>query len=199
MAQMDPRVIRSRQALRDALRELLKEQPYNTITGIAVTDRAMLGQATLYRHYDNLDDLLTDVFREDARTLAAKMLKQNTILDEAIALYTHVRDNQWFVRLSLNLPADHPARRESVELFRKLVNSRYSQRDGASVPYDLSARHIVESVTRLIAWYLDRIDEYTPEEVAQMHIDLIVMPTVSATLAVHGEWLKHHAVHRQIK
>ena len=195
MAYIDPRVIRSKQALRDALRELLQERPYKEITGAAVTDRALLGQATLYRHYKNLDDLLLDVFSTDAQDLAARMLEQNTVLDEAITLYTYVRDNQICIRLFLELPPDHPARRQSAELFRQLITARYLQREGATVPYDLSALHIIESVNRLIGWYLDRIDEYSPEEIAQMHIDLIVMPTVSATLDLRGDWVKHHAVH----
>jgi len=199
MAYTDPRVIRSKQALRDAMRELLRERPYKEITGILVTERALLGQATLYRHYKNLDDLLLDVFSTDAQDLAARMLEQNTVLDEAITLYTYVRDNQICTRLFLQLPSDHPARRQSAELFRQLITARYLQREGATVPYDLSALHIIESVNRLIGWYLDRIDEYSPEEIAQMHIDLIVMPTVSATLDLRGDWVQHHAVHSQTK
>ena len=199
MASTDPRVIRSKQALRDAMRELLQERPYKDITGIVVAERALLGQATLYRHYKNLDDLLLDVFSTDAQDLAAAMLAQNTILDEAITLYTYVRENQICTRLFMELPPDHEARRMITELFHQLVHARYSQREASSVPYDLSTLHLVESVNRLIGWYLDHIDKYTPEEVAQMHIDLIIMPTVSATLDLRGEWLKHHAVRSHAK
>jgi len=55
---MDPRVIRTRQLLRDALVELIDEQGYEKITVQDITQRATLNRATFYLHYGDKLDLL---------------------------------------------------------------------------------------------------------------------------------------------
>lgn len=55
---MDPRVIRTRQLLRDALVELIDEQGYEKITVQDITKRATLNRATFYLHFRDKLDLL---------------------------------------------------------------------------------------------------------------------------------------------
>lgn len=55
---MDPRVMRTRQLLRDALVELIDEQGYEKITVQDITQRATLNRATFYLHYRDKLDLL---------------------------------------------------------------------------------------------------------------------------------------------
>jgi AraC-like DNA-binding protein len=54
----DPRVLRSRRALGDALVELLHEQRFDDITVQDILDRAGVGRATFYAHYRNKEDVL---------------------------------------------------------------------------------------------------------------------------------------------
>ena len=46
----DPRVLRSRRALGDALVELLHERRFDDITVQDILDRASVGRATFYAH-----------------------------------------------------------------------------------------------------------------------------------------------------
>ena len=61
---LDPRVLRTRRLLRQALVELVAEQDFESITVQDITDRATLNRATLYLHYQDKYDLLEDVFHE---------------------------------------------------------------------------------------------------------------------------------------
>jgi AcrR family transcriptional regulator len=54
----DRRVERTRQALEAALLSLLKEKEFGAISVQEIIDRANVGRATFYSHYDNKEDLL---------------------------------------------------------------------------------------------------------------------------------------------
>lgn len=55
---IDPRVHRTRQALRDALLRLALRRGYENVSIQAVVDEAQLGYASFHRHYRSLDNLL---------------------------------------------------------------------------------------------------------------------------------------------
>ena len=55
---MDARVRRTRDALGDALVELMQEKPFDSITVQDVLDRADVGRSTFYSHFSDKDDLL---------------------------------------------------------------------------------------------------------------------------------------------
>src|SRR5438874_4803795 len=55
----DPRVLRTRTALGNALVQLMTERAFESITVQDVLDRAGVGRSNFYVHYDGKDDLLT--------------------------------------------------------------------------------------------------------------------------------------------
>jgi len=64
MAYSDPRLFRSKQARRAALRELPRRRPHKDFTGIVMAEPALLGQGAFYRTCDNLDHM--DEYRPEA-------------------------------------------------------------------------------------------------------------------------------------
>ena len=62
----DRRIQRTRQFLRTALLELIKEKGYDAISIEEITERANVGRATFYLHYKDKEDLLLEEFREMA-------------------------------------------------------------------------------------------------------------------------------------
>lgn len=54
----DPRSVRARHALQNALIELLKEKPYQKITVTDIARKADLARHTFYNHFEIKDDLL---------------------------------------------------------------------------------------------------------------------------------------------
>jgi AcrR family transcriptional regulator len=64
----DRRVQRTNQLLRAALVSLIQEKGYENITVQNIIDRANVGRATFYAHFENKEDLLVSGF-EDLRAL----------------------------------------------------------------------------------------------------------------------------------
>ena len=54
----NPRSVRARKALRDALQKLLKTKPYEKISVTQIVTQAGLARHTFYNHYETKDDLL---------------------------------------------------------------------------------------------------------------------------------------------
>src|SRR5512140_447377 len=63
---IDRRIQRTRQSLRAALLELIKEKSYDDISIEEITERANVGRATFYLHYKDKEDLLLEEFSEMA-------------------------------------------------------------------------------------------------------------------------------------
>ena len=54
----DQRAIRSSRMLYDALAQLIRSQPYNTISVTQLVEAANLGRTTFYRNFDEIEDIL---------------------------------------------------------------------------------------------------------------------------------------------
>src|SRR6185437_5564859 len=61
---LDRRVLRSRRLLQEALVALILERGYDAVTVQAVLDRADVGRATFYAHFEGKEALLLSLFEE---------------------------------------------------------------------------------------------------------------------------------------
>src|SRR6476620_10890979 len=89
----DRRTLRTRDALGDALVELMHERPFKSITVQEVLDRAEVGRSTFYTHYRDKDDLfLSDV--EDFWEMISSLLERTGEDSNRVApvreLFSHV-------------------------------------------------------------------------------------------------------------
>jgi AcrR family transcriptional regulator len=60
----DPRVVRTRQAVREAVRSLVQRAGFEAVSHQQVATEAGIGRATVYRHWPNRTDLLLDALTE---------------------------------------------------------------------------------------------------------------------------------------
>jgi AcrR family transcriptional regulator len=72
---LDPRVLRTRQLLQDALRRLLQEKEFDKISVQDITEAATLNRATFYAHYTDKFALL----EEFIRVSFLRLLKQRNV------------------------------------------------------------------------------------------------------------------------
>jgi AcrR family transcriptional regulator len=63
-SELDPRAVRSRRQLQNALMELVAEKRYSDLSIYEVTQRAGLNRSTFYLHYTGLHELLEDCGKE---------------------------------------------------------------------------------------------------------------------------------------
>src|SRR5579859_4036306 len=81
MNELDPRVRRTRQALREALIALMLEQNYDTITIQDITERAGLRRATFYLHYHDKEELLLTILKAAVDDLTRQMEPQLSAME----------------------------------------------------------------------------------------------------------------------
>lgn len=64
--EQDPRVVRTRQAVREAVRTLLQRAGFDAVSHQQVAEEAGIGRATVYRHWPNRTDLLLEAIADPA-------------------------------------------------------------------------------------------------------------------------------------
>ena len=176
---VDPRVIRSRQLLGETLVRLATERGFQNLTIQAVIDECQLGYATFHRHYRSLDELLASQLKPAWETLKQRISEQGTLYDESLALFRFIKEYQDLWRIHLSLPRRHPVRLPIKRAAYDLLVTRWERHNDTKVPFDFSVL-IVEAITgRLIHLYLDNIDKYTPEDMADMHYDTVLKASMN--------------------
>ena len=78
---VDPRIQRTQQLLRAALMSLIKEKGYESLSVQNIIDRARVGRATFYAHFDSKEDLLASgiqELRESLRRPASRACVRNS-------------------------------------------------------------------------------------------------------------------------
>ena len=72
-ARVDPRVLRTRRLLQDALLSLARERSLDEISVADVADRATVNRSTFYQHYPDTDTLLADALDAQAALVGADL------------------------------------------------------------------------------------------------------------------------------
>ena len=186
----DPRTARTRRKLQRALVALYARHGYEHLTVREVAGLAKVGYTTFYRHYGNLDDLITEVALSNVNELLAQARQQPTIRAEALAWYSWFRTNEDLCRFYISLPYVHPTREAVKDTVVAYFSERYEPQNPDSVPLNFALDYIAEATYRLYYWFLSRNDLYTVEEVATMHVNVILNGIHHTTLKFREEWLQ---------
>jgi AcrR family transcriptional regulator len=181
---MDPRVERSRAALRHALLELIKEKAYHDIQIQEITDRANTGRVTFYRHYSSKEDLLLDflehVYQKFARRLTEeghddpRNLNNEPMLKQ---LFDFVQtDRLLFKRLMTGAVASllEARLREYTTTQVAMVNPSLT---------DFERNYVASAVIGNLKWWLADDLPYSPKYMAKMTHWL----TITGIMAMRGE------------
>ena len=196
MAKLDQRIVRTRKALQDALIALSLERGYENLTIRAVTLHAGVSYATFFRHYKSLEELTTDMFTVATTDMLQLVNEQETLSAETLVVWNFINEHRSLYRLYVALPKAHKARHGVFDAVAEFVRGRYEKRDSSPVPLELSVTHIIESTYLLLLVFLDRGDDYSPEQMAAIQHDLIVRPTEFMAVALREDWLVQHPTYR---
>ena len=194
MKKLNPRVVRSRNKLWDALCSLGLESDYETLSITAITKRANVGYSTFFRHYKTVDELLTDAVQTTMRELGELLRDKESTYDEVVAFFRYVKARQERFRFYASLPESHPIRVMMKEEAIKLVVDRYQAAATSSVPLVVSVNHMVESSYAFLRWHLDHLDEHSPEQLASFFIDLIITTAETKALSPRKGWYQREIV-----
>jgi AcrR family transcriptional regulator len=176
----DARVVRTREALREAMTALAEESPLDAITVRAIAARAGVGYATFFRHYTDKDALLADV----ADRLIQDFLRQVRPLVLAQDRRAAARSMCAFVaeRLPIYkaLLAGGSGETVRAEMLRQTMETMAMarQRPAEGVIDDLLLSHLVSTTLNLLSWWLRHLDKVDVEAMAEV-IERAVLTPVS--------------------
>ena len=188
MTKLDRRIARTRRLLREALISIGQESPYDEITIRSLTKRADIGYATFYRHFRGKDELLMHTIMHRLHELQFNMSRVDSLRAEAETMFLHLYRFPQLYRFFFSLPESNIARRAVRAEIEKMMLERYKPKEGATIPLELAIDHIYRSGSNLLCWYLDNLDDYTPQEVTAMYADLISRETTAVALERRPDW-----------
>lgn len=172
---LDRRVLRTRNALGDALVALMHEKPFDEITVQHVLDRAKVGRSTFYTHFVDKEDLfLSDVdefFQMMSSQLSRKREPSNRVAPIR-ELFAHVADTREFHAALLASGQIHEVLQLAQGHFAKGIEQRLAEIPQASGI--LPARRVVMAqaaagaMLSLMTWWIDRGSHASAEEMDAM-------------------------------
>lgn len=192
---LDRRVVRTRQLLRDALLAEIIEKGYDAVTVQDITDRANLGRATFYVHYDDKEDLLIQALTEVFDELVAQSggaVPDGTVADRptpAEITFRHAAQNKMLYQVMLNSGGatliTRKIERYIADVTRQMILSVVPE-SLLPIPVDILAHTAAGSLMALLTWWLESDLPYTPEYMAEtfrkLHLGRFVQPGASGQL-----------------
>jgi AcrR family transcriptional regulator len=188
----DRRIQRTRQALRSALLELIKEKSYDSISVEEITQRANLGRATFYLHYKDKEDLLVDEFNEivneRARTISQipfsawlpglenpAPASEYSPAPPLLMAFQHVANHAELYRILIrNEKSDRILERIRKIITQAITEFMYTkvEKDPIpilfEVPIDLLAAYFSGALLSCVDWWFEQELAYSPEEMTRM-------------------------------
>ena len=189
----DRRVRRTQQLLEQALLSLIKEKAFESISVQEIIDRANVGRATFYEHYDNKEDLLQSGFDGLEARLKERQreaLACGSNLDERLFAFSHELLAHAYEHRDV-FPAmvgkrggaviQHVLRKLLVGLVREDVKSGTPKEGANSVPAEAIVQFLANGLFGLLVWWLNGRMRLSVEDVNAIFRQLAV-PAVRAAL-----------------
>jgi AcrR family transcriptional regulator len=182
----DRRVQRTEQLLRGALLSLIQEKGFETLSVQDIIDRANVGRATFYAHFDNKEDLLVSGFdnlRASLKERQREALVRRSGLDERVLgfsyeIFAHANEHR-DVFLAMAGKRSHAIVQQLLyrillDLVRDDVKATVSRVRANSVPVEALAQFITGALFGLLMWWLNAKMRLPVEEVNTLFRQLAI-------------------------
>lgn len=160
---VDRRTLRTRDALGDALIDLMQERPFKSITVQDVLDRAKVGRSTFYTHYRDKDDLfLSDVeeFWEMMSSLIERSGEDSNRVAPVRELFAHIAEVKVFREALVASGKAHDVMELGQGQFARAIEQRLMKltTEKATVTGQFAAMShaLAGALFSSLSWWLDR-------------------------------------------
>jgi len=190
----DRRIERSQQLMRSALLSLIQEKGFEALTVQEIIDRANVGRATFYAHFDNKEDLLVSGFdalrvslkQRQAEALARVGAGEERILAFSYEMFAHVHEYRAVSEAMMGKQSFAAVQRVLhkllVDLIRDDVKAAVPRADGHAVPREALVQFLAGALSGLLMWWLQ---EKKPLSVKAMN-ELFRRLAIPAITAARG-------------
>jgi AcrR family transcriptional regulator len=177
----DPRVLRNRVVLRNALLELLEKKPLDQISVRDIAAKSGLGYTTYFRHYPNKEALFDSVVDEVIGRLFSLSLPVVDAYDlrgGATALFSYVLEHRHLWTTLLTGGAAGVVREKFLRYAQEAAKAR--SRPDSYMPADLGVVLIVTGTIETLAWWLRAAKPLPIEQIVDIHIRVVLTPAIAA-------------------
>jgi len=175
---LDPRVVRTRQMLRDALIASILEKGYDATSIQDITHRAGLRRATFYLHYADKDKLMFSLIRDMLDDLMGQIEQQaphsmNAASQgtEDLLTFLHVQQHADLYRAVLRgqgaVEITRAVRDYLAGRIRETCTQKHPDMD-LSMPLEVLANYLAAVKLNMVIWWLDSGMPYSPQDMAAM-------------------------------
>ena len=165
----DRRVQRTRQLLQGALMSLIQEKGYEALTVQDILDRANVGRATFYAHFDNKEDLLVSRLDGLRASLQARQRHarqhgsrhEDRMFAYSRDMFVHVDEHRTVFRSMVGKRSgaiiQHLFHKMLVDLVREDVKAVAPAKAAAmgGTPHEAVAQLIAGGLFGLVLWWVD--------------------------------------------
>jgi AcrR family transcriptional regulator len=184
MHRIDPRKVRTRQMLREALIALILEKGYDSINIQEITEKAGLRRATFYLHYRDKEELLLTTLRDTFDELERAMEGTDhgfiTLEKEYVTqltIFKHAQENANLYRAILSGQGSGVILRYVRDYLIADVRDGFNARMQPyqlSIPVEVLANYIAGVTLNMATWWLDNGMPHSAEAMAEMSSRLIM-------------------------
>jgi AcrR family transcriptional regulator len=160
---IDRRVLQTRDALGDALIQLMQEKPFETIIVQQVLDRAGVGRSTFYTHYLDKDDLFMSEVEEFWQGMSTLLSRRGEVSDRVAPvteLFAHVTEAKEFYAALMSSGKIHDVLELGRGQFARGIEQRFVElprATGIAAEQRPALAHAVAgALLSLLSWWVDR-------------------------------------------
>ncbi len=178
---VDKRTIRTREALRDALLELLEVKSLDQITIRDIATKARISYVTFFRHHKTKDSLMQDIAADQVKRLAGLMLPALDASDTlaastALCVYVDYHRKLWSTLLTGG--AASVMKEEFLRNSNELASR--SGHPNNWLPRELAVSLNVSSTIEVLTWWLRQKTPVPISRVAEIHEQTVIRPIIEA-------------------
>ena len=127
-AKLDPRIIRTKEAIQTVFKQMVCELPYEKITVKAITEAARINRNTFYLHYNCVDDVLAEIQAKHSSEYSAivsgfDQLKDTDKLVRSFFEYMEAQDD-FFKRVTCDSRFDYIREKMQNKVTKQAAESR---------------------------------------------------------------------------
>ncbi|NJN55088.1 MAG: TetR/AcrR family transcriptional regulator [Anaerolineae bacterium] len=194
---VDRRVRRSRAQLGQALRDLILQKPYETITIQNITDEADLNRATFYLHYTSKEELLMASLEEQFGALLEQMEveKNGRPLWENPAtiriIFEYAAQNEALFKVLLGPQGQGYVMYRILNYIAQVDEEELDAAFGQNalpVPNVILARYFAGALFALVSWWLEQDMPHSPTYMAETVQQLCAVGVVPVLAGMEESW-----------
>lgn len=173
----DARVVRTREALRNAMLKLLGEKPFEQITIRELAADAGIGYTTFFRHHPTRESLLDDIATEEIRQLIDYVVVTFNASDTrhaSLALCEYVQEHWQLWSTLLTGGAANSLRDEFIRVAQDVAAHTPERSDW--LPADFGVILVSSGTIELLAWWLRQSDPLPAERIADIYARAVLAP-----------------------